>query len=257
MKTLLFKIVPTALLLICSCRSASSQQDQSQGFELPAVTDSDIVATHVGYTVSYDCNRLVPKWVAYELTKEETKGNVPRQGNDFWDKDPELTCRQAHYKDYGNSCWDRGHMAPAADMKWSVEAMRQSFYLSNCCPQNHELNGGPWERTEQMGRRLARQYGKVWIVCGPVFYDNQYGAIGRNNVAVPDAFFKAFLVESGGNYAAIGFIMYNTSDWQGLKESSMSVDELESAIGIDLFPSLPDDIENEVEAKIEKQYWGI
>ena len=250
------KIVPAVLLLLCSCRSASSQQ-QGPGCELPAATSSDKVVTHVGYTVSYDCQRLVPKWVAYELTKDETKGNTPRKGNDFWDKDPDLNCRQAHYKDYSGSCWDRGHLAPAADMKWSVEAMRQSFYLSNCCPQDREFNAYSWESTERMGRRLARQYGKVWIVCGPVFYDNQYGTIGRNNVAVPDAFFKAFLVEKDGIYGAMGLIMYNTPEHQDIKECSMSVDELEATIGIDLFPALPDDVEEAVEAKIESKWWGI
>lgn len=257
MKSIFLKIVPTVLLVMCSCRSASSQQEQSTGYELPAITESDIVATHVGYTVSYDCNRLVPKWVAYELTSEETKGPATKKGNNYWDKDPDLNCRQAHYKDYSNSCWDRGHMAPAADMKWSVEAMQQSFYLSNCCPQDHEFNANSWESTERMGRRLARLYGKVWIVCGPVFYDNQYGTIGRNNVAVPDAFFKAFLVESNGSYAAIGIVMYNVPELQNIKDCSLSIDELEAAIGIDLFPALPDEVENEVESKIEKQYWGI
>ena len=257
MKISIIKILSATLIVMCSCRSASSQQEQSTGYELPAITESDIVVTHVGYAASYDCNRLVAKWVAYELTKDETYGKVPRKGNDFWDKDPDLNCRQAHYKDYSGSCWDRGHMAPAADMKWSVDAMRQSFYLSNCCPQDRDFNANSWESTERMGRRLARQYGKVWIVCGPVFYDNQYGTIGRNNVAVPDAFFKAFLVEKDGSYGAMGLIMYNISGQQDIKECSMSVDELEATIGIDLFPALPDEVEEAVEAKIEGHWWGI
>lgn len=257
MKSIFLKIVPTVLLVMCSCRSASSQQEQSTGYELPAITESDIVVTHVGYAASYDCNRLVAKWVAYELTKDETYGKVPRKGNDFWDRDPDLNCRQAHFKDYSGTEWDRGHLAPAGDMKWSVDAMRQSFLLTNCCPQNRQFNANSWESTERMGRRLARQYGKVWIVCGPVFYDNKFGTIGLNKVAVPDAFFKAFLVEKDGSYGAMGLIMYNTPGQQNIKECSMSVDELEATIGIDLFPALPDEVENEVESKIEGHWWGI
>lgn len=256
MKKMFLQIVPAVLLLLCSCRSASSQQ-QGPGYELPATTSSDKVVTHVGYTVSYDCQRLVPKWVAYELTKAETEGTVPRKGNDFWDRDPDMDCRQAHYKDYSGTLWDRGHMAPAGDMKWSVEAMRQSFLLTNCCPQNRQLNSNSWEATESLGRRLARHFGKVWIVCGPVFYNNQYGTIGRNNVAVPDAFFKAFLVEYGGKYSAMGLIMYNIPEQQDIKECSMSVDELEATIGIDLFHSLPDDVEEDAENHLEGLWWRI
>ncbi|MBP5240845.1 MAG: DNA/RNA non-specific endonuclease [Bacteroidales bacterium] len=257
MKVSIIKILSAALIVMCSCRSASSQQEQSTGYELPAITESDIVATHVGYTVSYDCQHLVAKWVAYELTKDETYGKVPRQGNDFWDRDPDLNCRQAHFKDYSGTEWDRGHLAPAADMKWSVDAMRQSFLLTNCCPQNRQFNANSWESTERMGRRLAQQYGRVWIVCGPVFYDNKFGTIGLNKVAVPDAFFKAFLVEKDGSYGAMGLIMYNISGQQDIKECSMSVDELEATIGIDLFPALPDEVEEAVEAKIESKWWGI
>ena len=257
MRIIVVKILPIALALMCSCRSASSQQEQITGLELPAVSDADIVVSHIGYTASYDCNRLVPKWVAYELTKDETYGNVPRKGNDFWDTDPDLHCRQAHFKDYSGTEWDRGHMAPAGDMKWSVQAMRESFLLTNCCPQNRQFNSNSWESTERMGRRLARQYGRVWIACGPLFYDNQHGSIGRNQVAVPDAFFKAFLVEKDGQYSAIGLIMYNIPEHQDIKECSMSIDELEAAAGLDLFPALPDEVETRVEAAIEGSYWGI
>ena len=76
-------------------------------------------------------------------------------------------------------------------------------------------------------------------------------------MAVPDAFFKAFLVEKDGNYGAMGLIMYNIPGQQNIKECSMSVDELEASIGIDLFPALPDEVEEAVEAKIESKWWGI
>ena len=142
-------------------------------------------------------------------------------------------------------------------MKWSDQAMLESFLLTNMCPQNHDCNAGCWERTEKMGRRIAKQYGKVYIVCGPIFTTHQYGTIGANQVAVPDAFFKAFLIESDGNYAAIGFVMKNSSEKQELKASSMSVDDLEAKIGRDLFPNLPDDIEDDIESKVVKKYWGI
>lgn len=257
MKKSILHFAYAVMLMFYTCITASCQEKNTVALELPAIADSDIIVTHVGYTAAYDTVRHIPRWVAYELTHEELRGNVPRQGNDCWMQDSNISYSQADSKDYRRSGWSRGHMAPAADMKWSEQAMRESFLLTNICPQDSTLNGNSWERTERLGRRLARRYGKVWIVCGPVFYDNRFGTIGNNKVAVPDAFFKAFLVNREGQYAAIGFIMYNTPEMQELKASSMSVDEVETATGLDLFPALPDDIEEDVESNIESRWWGI
>jgi endonuclease G len=227
----------------------------TDNLEIPAHSKDEDIIVHSAYTTSYNHTTLIPNWVAYELTKSEAEGEIPR-GETFM-QDPDVKGRQADLVDYKGSGWDRGHMAPAADMKWSHEAMRESFYLSNMCPQNHTLNAGDWERTERMGRRLANEYGNVYIVCGPLFTTNQYGQIGPNHVHVPDAFFKAFLIEKDGDFAAIGFKMDNSEVSQPLKSASMSVDDLEEIIGRDLFPNLPDSIENVIESKIVKKYWGI
>lgn len=262
MKRLYFLIVLSLLMCCLSSQCVSGQKAEAQPkvsptdkLEYPAFTDEEDIICHIGYTTSYNHTTLVPDWVAYELTDAEAAGELPR--NDAFAQDEMCKGRQAELADYRGSGWDRGHMAPAADMKWSEQAMLESFLLTNMCPQNHTCNAGCWEKTEKMGRRIAQQYGKVYIVCGPVFTTHQYGTIGANQVAVPDAFFKAFLIESEGNYAAIGFMVENSSEKQELKATSMSVDKLEQLIGRDLFPNLPDDIENDIESKIVKKYWGI
>ena len=226
-----------------------------QNLEVPAHTASEDIFSHLGYDLSYNHQNLTPNWVAYELTAEEANGQVPR--SNCYAEDPDLKGRQATLDDYRGSGWDRGHLAPAADMKWSPQAMDESFYLTNMCPQNQTFNGGSWETTEKMGRRIALQYGKVYIVSGPVYAGNQFGTIGTNKVAVPDAFLKAFLIESSGTYAAIGFLMQNVPEHQDLKASSMSIDELEDIIHLDLFHNLDDAVENEIEAQVVKRYWGI
>ncbi len=233
----------------------SGSEPITNRLEYPATTDDDDIVVHLGYTTAYNHKTLTPNWVAYELTRQETEGELKR--NDVFAQDEMLKGRQATLEDYKHSGYDRGHLAPAADMKWSEQAMVESFLLTNMCPQLHELNAGDWEKTEKMGRRLAKQYGKVYIVCGPLYSQCQHGTIGPNKVAVPDAFYKAFLIESNNQYAAIGFLMYNTTEYQGLKECSMSVDELEAIIERDLFINLPDDIENDIESKVVKKYWGI
>ena len=84
----------------------------------------------------------------------------------------------------------------------------------------------------------------IYIVCGPIYTNHQYGTIGANKVAVPDAFFKAFLIESNGTYSAIGFLMQNVPEHQDLKASSMPIDELEDIIHLDLFHFLLSSIKN-------------
>lgn len=237
------------------CQNSAPKAEDIAKLECPVIVTGDDVISHLGYITAYNHQTLTPNWVAYELTDVEAAGNLPR--NDAFAQDQACKGRQADLSDYKRSGWDRGHMAPAADMKWSEQAMLESFLLTNMCPQNHECNAGVWEKTEKMGRRLAKQYGKVYIVCGPIYDKQEFGTIGANKVAVPDAFFKAFLIETNGIYAAIGFVVANTDAPQGLKASSMCVDELEKITSRDFFPNLPDEIESEVEAKVVKKYWGI
>ena len=146
--------------------------------------------------------------------------------------------RQAMREDYSNSSWDKGHMAPAADMKWSERAMKESFYLTNVCPQNHSLNGKSWHALEKRVRSWAQQYGRVYTVCGPVYGENKYGKIGKNGVQIPDAFFKAVLVPYEESYAGVAFLMDNDEISHPISQSYMTIDDLELIIGIDLFVNL-------------------
>lgn len=157
-----------------SCRTQVNQKHiDKQKLEYPEISEDDDIVEHIGYTTAYNHTTLTPNWVAYELTKTEANGELPR--NDAFAQDEALKGRQADLSDYKGSGWDRGHMAPAADMKWSEQAMLESFLLTNMCPQNHTMNAGCWEKTEEMGRRIAKQYGKVYIVCGPIYTKHQYG----------------------------------------------------------------------------------
>ena len=111
--------------------------------ELMSVEMPDSVASnqidYLGYTVSFNPRLHIPNWVAWELTREETMGKTPRY--DKFSSDANVAgCAETY--DYLYSGYDRGHMAPAADMKWSKDAMMESFYLTNICPQARELNRG-------------------------------------------------------------------------------------------------------------------
>lgn len=213
------------------------------------------VIEHVGYTVSYNEQRRNPNWVAYELTAEEVAGTVKR-GDDFV-RDPQVIGRQADDSDYRKSGWDRGHIAPAADMKWSSQAMDESFYMSNISPQNNNLNRGVWKSIEETVRDIAVKYGSILVVSGPVFTTkNGLGHIGKNRVMVPNAFYKVLLVDNGG-YETIGFYCENVAGRKSLSSYAMSVDQIEEIAGIDFFPALPDEVEEVVESRYNLPVWGI
>ncbi len=202
------------------------------------------VVEHKGYTVSYNTTWLIPNWVAYELTDEEVVGQASRA--DKFVPDPDIKGRCSTTDDYKGSGYDRGHMAPAGDMKWDAKAMEESFYTTNICPQDHNLNAGDWKELEEQVRDWAIKNEKVYVVCGPIVKKN-YATVGANNVAVPDSFFKVVLMYRDGNWRSLGFVFANKSGNKPLDTYAKSVDEVEKLTGLDFFSVLPDDIENEIE----------
>ena len=213
---------------------------------------TDDVIEYLGYSVSYNKDRKIPNWVSYELLASETDGPYSRKGKNFR-QDPSLRLPQAEDNDYRNSGWSRGHMAPAGDFKWNDQAMWDTFYYTNCCPQNQSLNAGQWNTLEQKVRGWAKRFGKVHVVTGPIIGKNIYGTIGYNRVVVPDAFFKAVLA----NDHSIAFVMHNHNNNENIQKCTMSVDDLETLTGIDFFPELEDDFERQVEATYNLWNWGL
>lgn len=211
------------------------------------------ILKRTGYVASYNKTTLLPNWVAWHLTAERTEGSAKRSGVDFAE-DTEVPEPRATDWDYYNSGYDRGHMCPAADNKWSKKAMEESFLFTNMCPQNGNLNRGDWNEMEMACRKWAKKYGDLYIVCGPILYKGKHKTIGKNKVVVPEAFFKVVL-RTGDNPQAIGFIYKNTSGNRPKDSYVNTVDEVERITGIDFFPSLPDDVEKNVEATADIANW--
>lgn len=213
------------------------------------------IISREAYTLSFNRETNEPNWVAWCLQREETDGPVHRRDEFLPDPDVPAPHRVESY-DYSGSGYDRGHMAPAADMKWSGDAMRDCFYMSNICPQTHELNAGAWAKLEGACRRWAQSYGRIYIVCGPIFYQGKHKSIGREHVVtVPDAFFKCIYAVSDGKPQAIAFVMRNTGAKQNMYASALTVDEVEAATGMDFFPNLPDRTERVVESQFSLKDW--
>lgn len=211
--------------------------------------------TEIAYTnfnVDFNPELHIPNYVAWELTREETSGDEPR-GNFLRDYTVD-GCPDS--KDYTNSGYDRGHMAPAADMKFHPTAMKECFYMTNICPQAKALNSGTWKKLEEKCRIWAQTDSAIIIVCGPVLTPEPKEFIGKNRVAVPQSFFKVICSPYANPPRAIGFIMNNGKVRGGLQAAAVSVDSVEALTGYDFFAPMPDDLENAMESECRFHFWS-
>lgn len=212
------------------------------------------VIRHKYYALLYDTRHNTPAWVTWRLTAAHTRGDQQRSQK-FW-ADPLIPRPyRVDFYDY-RAEWDRGHMCPAGDNKWSQQAMYECFYMSNMCPQDHILNTESWEKLESACRRWAQSEGAIYIVCGPVYKNVRHLQIGQSHkVDVPEGFFKAVLSTQKGREKAIAFYFDNNSTFQDYKKIAVSVDAIEEIIGIDLFADLDDALEDRIEAKANIRDW--
>lgn len=237
----------------CDVSAGAAEADDKLVMQTSPKGTPEQILKRTGYVASYNKTTLLPNWVAWHLTAERTEGSAKRSGVDFAE-DTEVPEPRATDWDYYNSGYDRGHMCPAADNKWSKKAMEESFLFTNMCPQNGNLNRGDWNEMEMACRKWAKKYGDLYIVCGPILYKGKHKTIGKNKVVVPEAFFKVVL-RTGDDPQAIGFIYKNTSGNRPKDSYVNTVDEVERITGIDFFPSLPDNVEKNVEATADIANW--
>ncbi len=237
-----------------SARTAKLQPVVQYERPAPLTDRPSTILLRLGYVTSYNRQTRTPNWVAWHLTRSHTYGSNQRSG-ELFAEDEQVAEPRATLRDYYNSRYDRGHMCPAGDNKWSQKAMTQSFLLTNICPQNHGLNKYEWNDVEMLCRDWARRYGAVDVVCGPVYRrEASPRYIGRNKVRVPDAFFKVVLCRSG-QPKAIGFVFENRGGRQPYRDAVCTVDEVETLTGIDFFPALDDRTESRVEATAQLSDW--
>lgn len=254
------------LLAVNSCAKSNSPDEPSfetptengkyiPGLEtvtLPAETPQQI-KEYEGFTVSFNKDNHTPNYVAWELLGSEIQYEVDRSDN-FW-QDTEIEGCPTH-SDYSYSGYDRGHMCPAADQKWSQKAMDDCFVMANMCPQDHNLNAGAWLTLENKERQWAQRDSCIMIIAGPVYTENDTKRIGNIGVRVPGAFFKAFLAPYLKEPRAIAFVYPNMTSPGNMEQYAMSIDDLEEMLGYDLFPALPDHIEKAVEAEFSFKEWN-
>ena len=214
--------------------------------------EPDLLVTRRGFALGYSNKYRQALWVSYILTSENTLGKRIRRSNKFA-IDPAVRFMPVRPADYNRSGYDRGHLAPAADMTYSTLTMANSFLMSNISPQIPGCNRGIWKRLETQVRKWALREEKVYIVTGPIF-DLEYRAYRSFRLPVPKAFYKVVL-DMTPPYKMAAFIVPNSTSKKRISSFAVSVDEVEKATGLDFFSALPDDVEIMLEMQTALDQW--
>lgn len=213
---------------------------------------------HSAYVCYFNEQHRIPNCVTYELSATEVAqcdapGAEKRKDYDFL-ADPKCLASpepdEYQFKRFG---YDRGHMAPANDMKWSKTSMTECFYMTNMCPQLHALNDGAWKHLELAVHGWAKRDKRLIIACGPVLKNNMQRIGKHKNISVPAAFYKVIYAPNQGR--AIGFIFNNEKVRGSYTKHAVSVDYIERMTGLDFFSAVDDKVENQMEAIADIQMW--
>lgn len=233
----------TALILTASVAFAGQTAcpDHFAGGQAPDFINQKLTVKarevcYSGYALKHSGVTHTPLYSAEHLTRErmlQGKG-LKRQSKFF--SDPNIPASErAELRHYARSGYDRGHVAPSADM-FDLQSQQECFSLANMVPQVPENNRGPWEGIESAVRKMAKDRGDIYVVTGPIFQGTNIQQIG-GAVMVPTQMFKA--VYDPQRQEAGAYLLDNTADAQPHK---ISVAELEKIAGISIFPSVSTNI---------------
>ncbi len=237
-----------------------------QKIGIPRHTKDEVIINHSAMSLCYDEKYEQAKWVVHIVTPDIIYGNASRSNN--FRVDSLIKTGSAEEEDYflkhlkpdstyeyDGSGYDRGHLAPSADFRWSKKAVSESFYYSNMSPQRDKLNRERWADLENTIRQyVIESKEQVYVVTGGVLTDGLY-TIGKNNVGIPEYFYKIVLDYEGDEKKGIAFIMPNKSCAYPVMSYAVSIDSVEKLTDIDFFPDIPNEQENKIEAHYDIKKW--
>lgn len=220
---------------------------------LPKVQDREISIHHKAFSLSYNTSYLQPSWVAYKVANADVDKTL--KASEKYKEDPQITSRSASKKDFKQGGYLMAQFVSYLDVASIPDAHDETFYLSNITPMKLAYYKHIWIKSEDLVRQWAKDSDGLYVVCGPILADSPFPAIGDNNVSVPKRYYKA--IYDAKNKKAVGFIFRNGSSSGSLKSYSRSIDIIEEETGIDLFPSLDDELENKIESNIDYSQWNF
>ncbi|XP_061460175.1 endonuclease G, mitochondrial [Rhineura floridana] len=208
------------------------------------------VRSRESYVLCYDPRARSALWVVEQLNAATLSGSSERAACDFLEDDSVHEYHRASNADYRGSGFDRGHLAAAANHKWSQKAMAETFYLSNVAPQNPHLNQNAWNNLEKYCRSLTKFNKNVYVCTGPLFLPRmepdgkmyvKYQVIGRSHVAVPTHFFKVLILEKpSGEIELHSYVMPNSpvDEKIPLERFLVPIESIERASGLLFVPNI-------------------
>ena len=216
------------------------------------------VLRNEGFLVGWSDVRVNPLWVSYQLYEVENpragpRPNFQRDWRTLW---PVGTDH------YAGSGYDRGHLAPnyAIAAVHGSRAQRDTFYMSNMSPQRPDLNRRLWQRLEEVViDHFVERFGVVQVITGPVFAERFVNGVTQRVglVEIPEAFYKIIVVPAE-EPLALAFIMpQKVNGNEPLDNFLVSIDEVEARTGLNFFPSLPEDVAEELEGEVITEGWAL
>lgn len=201
----------------------------------PICSEKIEIIYHKAMILGYNEYHEQAQWVSHIVLPDVNQGNVSRT-NDFR-KDKLVTSGTATKEDYWYSGYDRGHLAPSADFRWSKTAVSESYFYSNMAPQLPNLNREKWAELENAIREyVIDNKMQVYVVTGGILHDSlpRMQNKGRENeVSIPGFFYKVILDNS--NHRGIGFVMPNGNCNYPIMSYAVSIDSVEVLTGLNFF----------------------
>jgi len=233
---------------------------------LPAIETGETVIHHTLLSLVYSEPHEQAKWVAHVISPDIMNGAVARS-NDFRE-DPKVTTGTAIEEDYflriidkngqpdfDGFGWDRGHLAPSADFRWSKKALSESYYYSNMSPQIPDFNRKSWAALENDLRAYVyREQVPLLVVTGGVLTPD-LPVIERSmqKVVIPQFFWKVAIDLE--NKRGIAFLMPHRLADYPTEHYATTIDEIEQLTGIDFYAALADDLEQNIESQRQTKDW--
>lgn len=215
-------------------------------------SETDICLNREGFALGYSHKHRQAVWICYVLERGNLLREQVKRSNKF-QPDPAISFRPVHPQDYSKTGYDRGHLAPAADMTYSLDTMMQSFFMSNISPQIPGCNRGIWKRIETQVRKWAVKEGMLYVITGPIFNSNGK-TLGKTDIPIPEAFYKVVL-DMTPPMKMIAFIVPNKSSKRRIPFFVVPVDEVESITGYDFFSTLEKPLQDQLEKQSSFSMW--
>ena len=217
------------------------------------------VVQHKAMVLGYDEKHEQARWVMHMVLPAIAEGNTSRT-NDFR-TDSLVITGTAVKADYWYSGYDRGHLAPSADFRWSPIALSESYFYSNMSPQLPELNREKWAELENIIRDYVL-FNKeaVYVVTGPVLHDSlpTMKNDGRENeVSIPEMYFKVIIDNSGGKKRGVAFLVPNGNCTYPIMSYATSIDVVERLTGLNFFSMLNKESVVELEESYSEKDWQV